>query len=235
MNHKLCIFIVFIALIMAFCGCSPGRPGPAQDPGPPSSPTTPSLPDTVEPTPTEPSPEVPDPPWESPEPEDDAKETLKPGMELFQKGHDALKEGNYAVAMKCFNEALTENPQLDKAHAWRGRVYFEMQDYQKARQDLEKALSLNPDNADAQLFMGNLFSRNEDEEAINYYSRAIILNENNAEALYRRGAEYLHRGRNNLARQDLEKVLELNPDPEIRRLTLEKLKSMGKTKRGDTR
>lgn len=88
---------------------------------------------------------------------------------------------------------------------------FSKQQYDKAQQYLNKALSLFPKYADAYVLKGKISAKyNKYSEAIDFYSQAIKFEENNDKAYYNRAICYNKLARAAEATLDLQKSIDLN-------------------------
>ncbi len=72
--------------------------------------------------------------------------------------------GNQQAAIAEFKRALAIDPSYALAHLELGRVYVQVEEFEKARVELEKALELEPDFYEADYLLGRLFHRLGDEE-----------------------------------------------------------------------
>jgi len=62
-----------------------------------------------------------------------------------------------------------------------GLIYFQRQDYKKARAELERAILLNPDYANALYFLGLTYDElGEKELAIKVFEKVLIANPNHS-------------------------------------------------------
>ncbi|UCG28262.1 MAG: tetratricopeptide repeat protein, partial [Bacteroidales bacterium] len=66
------------------------------------------------------------------------------------------------TALFYFNKALELDPTLADAYAERGRYYFEKGQIQKAINDLEKAITISPNNSVGYLWLGSTYLNNRD-------------------------------------------------------------------------
>lgn len=68
----------------------------------------------------------------------------------LEAGKEAFREGRYEAALRLFEQAASEHPNLAEAHFLVSRVYFEtpLRDEGRARRALEKALDLQPNNVE---------------------------------------------------------------------------------------
>ncbi len=94
----------------------------------------------------------------------------------------------------------------------RGGAYGNKGDYDRAIQDFDAALRLNPKSADALHNRGLTYARKgEYDRAIQDYDQAIRLNPNDAQAFNNRGNVYVTKGQYDRAIQDYDQAIRLNP------------------------
>ena len=92
-------------------------------------------------------------------------------------------------------------------------TYYELKQYEKAIEDYNKAIELNPNDAEVYTNRGNPYYKlKRYEKAIEDYSKAIKLNPNDAVAYYNRGNAYDELKRYEKAIEDYSKAIELNPN-----------------------
>ena len=96
----------------------------------------------------------------------------------------------------------------------RGFAYDEKGDHDKAIEDYNKIIELNPEDADAYLNRGNAYyGKGEFDRAIEDYSKAIELNPEYARAYTNRGVAYRKSKQyGKEEEEDYKKALELNPN-----------------------
>ncbi|XP_063765345.1 reticulocyte-binding protein homolog 2a isoform X2 [Eleginops maclovinus] len=73
-----------------------------------------------------------------------AEELAKSSRELAGMGNRLAASGQYDMAVKCFTDAIKYNPKEFKLFGNRSLCYERMQQYEKALQDAELALSMEP-------------------------------------------------------------------------------------------
>ncbi len=78
--------------------------------------------------------------------------------ECLSSGHKAASEGNFDQAIKVFSACSEKHPNSTDAHFFLGMAYIRKQDTDKATGELKKALQLDPNNLDAALMLGRLYS-----------------------------------------------------------------------------
>jgi tetratricopeptide (TPR) repeat protein len=117
------------------------------------------------------------------------------------------------TAIKELERALELNPKLPGLRAWYGRALMRMGDGEKARSVFTSELSDNPNDFDANLFMGILLKQDRSlDESFSYLTRAIRLRPRDSYARYHLGALYATLGRPGEARVLLEDVVKEYPD-----------------------
>lgn len=125
-------------------------------------------------------------------------------MLLMDDGPGAIKELERAIQL---------NPKLPTLQAWYGRALMRMGDSEKARAAYRSELAENPNDFDANLFMGTLLRQDKQlEEALRYLSRAAQLRPREQYARYHLSAVLAALGKPDEARPLLEGVAKEFPD-----------------------
>ena len=104
-------------------------------------------------------------------------------QELYQRGIDKARRGDYLGAIQEFNRALRVNPQFGDAYYQRGLAHFDLKDIQGAIADYTQALQINSHNIEA--YFGRSLAHLAGEEmsaAMDDVNRLIQLNPNHAPA-----------------------------------------------------
>lgn len=123
---------------------------------------------------------------------------------LADDGHGAIKE---------LERALELNPKLPTLRAWYGRALMRMGDGEKAKIEFKSELADNPNDFEANLYLGILLRQDKlFEDAFTYLSRAVQLRPRDQQSHYHLAAVYVARGLPNQARPLLEGVIQEHPD-----------------------
>jgi tetratricopeptide (TPR) repeat protein len=94
----------------------------------------------------------------------------------------------------------------------RANAYYEKGEYDRAIEDYDQAIRLNPKHADAFSNRGVAYSRKGDyDRAIENYNEAIRLNPKHAGALYGRGNAYRRKGDYDRAIENYDEAIQLSP------------------------
>jgi len=115
-----------------------------------------------------------------------------------------------------FDKLLEQEPINATAWYYKGRNYIGMKDTTRAIEAYKKSVSLDNDNYNSYIQLGNLYyskggAKNLDL-AIDYFTNAIRVKELSAEAFYARGLAYYDMRANEKAVRDFERVMALDPD-----------------------
>lgn len=115
-----------------------------------------------------------------------------------------------AEAIQDYSTAITLKPSKSKYLYHRGIVYFQIGDYEKAKNDFLSTLAIDGGNADIYLKLGFLKQQENDlQGAIEGYTKAIEFNSKLADAFYYRGLIYLQVLLPEKACMDLQKAVDL--------------------------
>jgi protein O-GlcNAc transferase len=108
---------------------------------------------------------------------------------------------------------LGHTPDAALPHYLRAKVYIEQNAVDKAAAQLQEAVSLRPDFAEAWSDLGQARKTLlDDAGALAAFTRAVELSPGDAVAQYRLGAEYLHMAKTRKAIEHLQVAASLNPD-----------------------
>jgi tetratricopeptide (TPR) repeat protein len=95
----------------------------------------------------------------------------------LQTGMEQMKSGNYRAARDAFEEAVRYNDTDPDAHLGLGVAFFHLRDDRYAERELTRVTELDPKEATAYQFLGELAYRKDDlESAASYWEKAALLN-----------------------------------------------------------
>lgn len=130
-----------------------------------------------------------------------------------EEGMKSFKAGIYRDAINSLNSAVKTDKKDAEAWNYLGLAHLNTENLNKARQALEKAVNLSPQNATyrANLAYVYLLERRT-SKAQSEIEKAIELNPNDSTAYYIRGTTYLWEKQYEKTISDAEKAIELNKD-----------------------
>ncbi len=154
-------------------------------------------------------------------------ERLKPdapvdplAYEYYLRGVDLYARGEYGVAIKMLEKSAEIGPKYALTWAYLGRSYtadasFQFggqQQYAKAQAAFEKALSLQPAQIEAHIYIANLFTdTGRVEQAVPLLREALKTNPNHAEIHWELGYAYRFAGELQESVAECERARELDP------------------------
>jgi len=154
---------------------------------------------------------------------------LKPNSyyAYITRGKSYWMEGQYDKAIEDCTEAIRLNSWPDNAYAYcgRGRAYLLKGQLDEVIKDFTEAIGLRPEFDYAYNWRGDAYLRKgRYERAIEDYTELIKLAPEFAPAYRSRGIAYQQLYKKELAMQDLGKALNIDPDDELAKSELEKMK-----------
>jgi serine/threonine protein kinase/Tfp pilus assembly protein PilF len=128
-----------------------------------------------------------------------------------EHGWTYFVQNNYEAAKEAFDQAIELNPEDWSSWQGRARAYRELGDTQAAIENFNQAIELNPEVSDIYIDRGWLYFENLSEYklALSDFSMAIKIHPDEPYNYYCRGYVYQWQGRDDDARADFEKVLEI--------------------------
>jgi len=118
----------------------------------------------------------------------------------------------YEEAETAINEAIKIAPR-SVFYNNRGIIYKEQKKWELALADYNKAIQINPNDAEAYNNRGIIYEEQKKWElALADYNKAIQINPNDAEAYYNRGIIYKEQKKWELALADYNKAIQINPN-----------------------
>lgn len=108
---------------------------------------------------------------------------IKSGTE-WQMARQQFEGGDLNKSLKTVDRSIALNPNVSKSHVLRGRILLEQGRLEDARTAFVQAEELNPDNVDAQYYLGIIHERvGEADKAVARYRKAMDLDTGNAQYL----------------------------------------------------
>ena len=146
-----------------------------------------------------------------------AKEPKQPNSYNYQRGVEAISDGNYDEGENYLQLELKENPKNGYAYAWLSSVETERDELGNAIAMLHKALQYLPKNDKYYIawsyssLAGIHMQLNDTLAAINYLTKAIKTEPTNSEWIERRGYFYMLSKQYDLALEDFQKAMDKKP------------------------
>ena len=146
-----------------------------------------------------------------------AKEPKQPNSYNYQRGVEAISDGNYDEGEDYLQLELKENPKNGYAYAWLSSVETDRDELGNAIAMLHKALQYLPKNDKYYIawsyssLAGIHMQLNDTLAAINYLTKAIKTEPTNSEWIERRGYFYMLSKQYDLALEDFQKAMDKKP------------------------
>lgn len=129
---------------------------------------------------------------------------------LYVQASDKLSQRDYEGAVLDFTQAISLYPAAVEAYLGRCKAYDALHNDRAVLEDCYQILQRNPNAAQAYLYQGQARLRlGYPQGAVEAYTKAVALEERFAHAYYRRAQARLQIREIGLARQDLQKAVEL--------------------------
>jgi Tfp pilus assembly protein PilF len=126
---------------------------------------------------------------------------------LLDKGYEQYDQGEFTEAVKSFNTAIEIDPKNAEAHFLRAMTYQGLALFKLAVADLEKAIVLKTDYAEAFQQLGYIYLVGQAPVlAIEAFDKAILLTPKVAELYINRGSAQCMLGHLEKAAQDYQKA-----------------------------
>jgi DNA-binding winged helix-turn-helix (wHTH) protein/TolB-like protein/Flp pilus assembly protein TadD len=159
-----------------------------------------------------------------------ADETVSPlAYEYYLRGVDLYAKGDFPMAIKMLEKSTQLAPQFALAWAHLGRSYtanasFQFggaEHYHKAEVAFAKALSLQPDEIDARIYLANMYTdTGRVEKAVPLLREALKTNPNHAEVHWELGYAYRFAGMLAESVSECERAKQLDPVVKLNSSTL---------------
>jgi tetratricopeptide (TPR) repeat protein len=134
-------------------------------------------------------------------------------MANYQMAQAVLGKDDMINGIARLTKAIALNEQLGDARLLRARILLKMGDTNGAQEDVDWLLTHADDNEDVLLMAARVaHAKGEDDEALNIYNKVTDLNPFQLDAYRERGKIRFDRGDKQGAEEDMQKLLELNPN-----------------------
>lgn len=138
---------------------------------------------------------------------------INPANFWYEKGNNLLRAKQYGKAIASYDKTLKLQPNFAEAWDNRGRASASLGQYEEAIASYDKALQLKPESWDVWTNRGIALScLQRHEEAIASCNKALAINPNSAYALYTKACYYAEQEQVNLAIENLQQAIKLEPD-----------------------
>ncbi len=97
---------------------------------------------------------------------------------------DTTVKGNYKLALDYLNTAIDKDPQNADIYFYKGTIFKEVGDTNKAISSFQTATELNPKFYNAYVQIGLLLQKRKDKNAVKYLDNAIKVSDRPEDALY---------------------------------------------------
>ena len=155
--------------------------------------------------------------------------------ELFAKGNEAFRNGDYKLAVDFFSKAISKAPTKPALYFNRGSSYAILKEYQKAIRDFTKTIELSPGHFDAYNNRGLAYHDiRQFDKAISDFNKSLSIDSNFVIAMVNKGTTLSYLKRYDEALSQYEKALSIleddRPEAEMIRELIEKTTSKQKKK-----
>jgi len=114
----------------------------------------------------------------------------------YNLGYVLYKMDRFSESVRCFTESLTRNPNIEKAHFYKGKALFMLGRIEEAISSFEKGIKIMP-TAEGYIEIGIAYMKlGKNAESLQYFDKAIELSPDCEEAWYNKGAAYGNLGKN---------------------------------------
>lgn len=132
--------------------------------------------------------------------------------EQVETGNNELQQGNLRGALTAYKAAVAIRPDSSDVHSKIAEIYFQLEEYENARNAFITFLVLEPNNITALNYAGYISEKLEDYvSAAEYYERVLGVSVDNLYALNHLGLAYKQLQRFDQALEVLQRALSLDP------------------------
>jgi len=134
--------------------------------------------------------------------------------DLVKQAMSGGKEGGLDKVNEYIDDYINKNPNTLEAYIVRSEFYTEIEAFEEALDDAEKAIKINPNEVTAYNNRGCIYvkSGGDINKGLNDFSKAITLDPNYVDAYGNRAKVYLNMGEMQKAIDDCNKAIKISPD-----------------------
>lgn len=129
-----------------------------------------------------------------------------------KRGELSFYNKQYNNAMKYINEGLKVDVNYAEGYFWKGMIYAEQQNKEKAISSFLTCIEQNPEYTEAYMQLALLQMEAQPKLAHQYLSNVLRIDEKHLEALYARAMLVQDQGFPDSAQADYDKILSINPN-----------------------
>ena len=138
--------------------------------------------------------------------------TTRQWREHVETGNSELKHGNLRAALTAYAAAVTIRPDSNDVHYKIAEIYFQLEEYENARDAFLTFLTLEPNNITALNYVGYISEKLSNYAvAAEYYERVLGVSVDNLYALNHLGLAYKQLQRYDEGIEVLHKALLIDP------------------------
>ena len=151
----------------------------------------------------------------SPKINDPLIERNRQWREHIQAGNLALQQGQLQIALKAYQSAIKFHPKNSETQYKIAEIYFQLEEYEKAKDAFNVFLSLKPNHINALNYIGYIYERLRSyENAAKYFEKVLKITADDLYALNHLALTYKQLNRLDAAEALLRQALKIDPDCE---------------------
>jgi len=142
---------------------------------------------------------------------------------LFRRGKNNNRREKYTDSLRDLNSAIELNYEKPLYYYWRANTLIDLKEFEKAMNDIQAAIQLDPYDKDFQSkrkwlaakFQDDAYTLREsqnNESAVDKYTKAIRLNPNSGDLYQGRARAYIQKRNLSSALADMKKAIDVAPD-----------------------
>jgi len=148
----------------------------------------------------------------------DAKTHTMNADHLAANAAELARKNQLTPALALLSQALAEDPENGATLALLAKIDFSRGDVSKAREEITKALSIDPYNPDYLYVQGKVLENSDPAAALQAFQQTVLVNPTESDAYYEMGELYLKMGERTRAAEALRKAVQLSPeDPDYKK------------------